>query len=226
MSTQQLVGGVSTYSTRFLTSGRFSITASYNGDSQYNPNTSNTVIQVVNGTGGGGQGNSSPVNVQNITITSTKNPSTFGDSITFESIVTGDVGTPTGVVTFYDDVSSLGVSGLDTNGKATLTKSNLTVGSHNITAKYSGDTLYNSTTSSVLVQIVNNVVVPLPPPAVSFSTQSTVPVSQSNIGDNLLSSIIQNIGADLTNTANNFTNLISDLTGLSKDQIQNSINAQ
>ena len=71
-------------------------------------------------------------------------------------MVSGDQGTPTGSVTFLDGDNSLGTVTLDVNGNATLTTSALTVGSHTITAQYSGDATYDDSSAS-LTQTVNPV---------------------------------------------------------------------
>jgi hypothetical protein len=93
------------------------------------------------GTGGGGLLTSS-VNLQ-----SSANPSTFGQSVTFNATVTAATGTPAGAVSFYDGPDSLGTSAL-TNGHASLTTAALSPGAHNIIAFYGGDaTDANSFTS-------------------------------------------------------------------------------
>ena len=62
------------------------------------------------------------------------------NAVTLTAMVSSSVGTPTGTVTFFDGSSAtpLGAGSL-MNGVATLTVSSLTVGSHSITAVYSGD---------------------------------------------------------------------------------------
>jgi len=50
----------------------------------------------------------------------------------------------------------LGTGTLDGNGRATFTTSNLAVGSHSITAVYSGSPSFNGSTSQALVQTVNS----------------------------------------------------------------------
>ena len=63
---------------------------------------------------------------------------------------------PTGAVTFFDGNSSLGTVSLDKFGFATVSISSLPVGNHSITAQYSGDKNYFSSTSSTLNQAVKN----------------------------------------------------------------------
>ena len=59
-------------------------------------------------------------------------------AVTFVATVAA-AGTPSGTVTFLDDGTTLATVALDGSGTATLTTSALAVGSHSITATYSGD---------------------------------------------------------------------------------------
>ena len=86
---------------------------------------------------------------------SSQNPSTIGQSVTFTATVTGNGGTPTGTVTFSVD-GGAGTPATLSGGQATFTTSALTIGAHNITATYGGDTNFaGSTTAAPLVQNVN-----------------------------------------------------------------------
>jgi hypothetical protein len=75
-------------------------------------------------------------------LTSSLNPSDFGQSVTFTATVTTGTGTlsTSSTVTFYDGATQLGAPvDVNSSGMATYTASSLTVGSHPITATYSGD---------------------------------------------------------------------------------------
>jgi len=91
------------------------------------------------------------------TVTSSLNPSVFGQSVTFTATVTSGSGVPIGTVQFKVDGSALGGPvTLDGSGVATLSTSSLAVGSHVITAEYSGDANYNASTGTLLSsQVVN-----------------------------------------------------------------------
>jgi hypothetical protein len=117
----------------YLAAGSHSITAVYGGDTEFITVTSSTLTYTV--TSG-----SAPVTT---TFTSSKNPSIYGDAVTFSVTVAGAGATPTGTVTVVDTSTSttLGTITL-TGGSGTLTLSSLTAGTHNITATYSGDTNY------------------------------------------------------------------------------------
>ena len=90
------------------------------------------------------------------TVTSSVNPSVFGQSVTFTATVSSGGGTPTGMVTFKEGASTLAVSPL-ISGVATFTAPSSvinTVATHTITASYSGDINFTSSSGSVL-QTVN-----------------------------------------------------------------------
>jgi len=88
-------------------------------------------------------------------LTSTPNPSTFSQPVMFTAKITGQGGIPTGTVTFYDGKNSIG-SGKLSGGSASISVSTLIVGSHNITAVYSGDGNFVGSTSNLVVQKVRS----------------------------------------------------------------------
>ena len=81
---------------------------------------------------------------------------TYGQSITYTSTVSGSKGTATGTVTFYDGNFALGPAvTLDATGKASLATTTTPAGTRAITAVYSGDSKYTSITSAPITQTVN-----------------------------------------------------------------------
>ena len=97
-------------------------------------------------------------------LTSSANPSTSGDPVTFTASTSAlDPGlpTPTGTVQFLVDGSNSGSPvTLDSSGEATSAPiSNLSTGSHSISATYSGDSVFATTKSAPLTQSVD---VPVP----------------------------------------------------------------
>jgi len=89
-------------------------------------------------------------------VTSSTNPSTAGQPVTFTATVTAaNASTPTGSVEFFDNGASLGTVALDSAGHATLTSSALGSGNHSITAVYSGASRFSSSTSAALTQTIN-----------------------------------------------------------------------
>jgi hypothetical protein len=93
------------------------------------------------------------------TITSSQNPSTFGQLVKFTAFVTPH--NATGKVQFNDTSTSppttLGIGTLGITGNSTFSTSSLSVGSHNIVASYLGDAHNNPSTSGMLIQTVNRV---------------------------------------------------------------------
>jgi hypothetical protein len=91
--------------------------------------------------------------VSSISLTSSPNPSNFGDAVSLTATFT--TGAPTGTVTFKDGTTTLGAVTLS-NGAATLKTSSLTVGSHSITVVYGGDSNFSPSTSPPVTQTVND----------------------------------------------------------------------
>ncbi|MGH9502144.1 MAG: Ig-like domain repeat protein [Terriglobales bacterium] len=91
------------------------------------------------------------------TLTSSLNPSTFGQTITLTATVAQVTGPtkPTGSVTFKDGATTLGTGALNGSGVATLAISTLTAGSHSLTASYAGTVLFGTSTSNTVSQAVN-----------------------------------------------------------------------
>ena len=93
----------------------------------------------------------------NIILVSIPNPSDFGQTVDFgvAVIATKLNGIPTGTVTYKDGNNVLGTTYLDGLGLTSFKISTLSVGSHNITAVYGGDTHFLGSTSNVVVQKVH-----------------------------------------------------------------------
>jgi len=92
----------------------------------------------------------------NVTLSSSANPSTRGEAVTFNVTLTPSVegaGVPTGSVTFLSGSKKATV--IVANGVAALTTSKLAVGSYPIAAHYSGDSNFNPNTSNSITQVVN-----------------------------------------------------------------------
>jgi hypothetical protein len=89
-------------------------------------------------------------------LTSNSNPVLVQNAITLTATVSSTVSTPTGTVTFLDGTTPLGTGAVNPSGIATLPVSTLAVGSHSITAVYSGDTNFIAATSSALTQLVQD----------------------------------------------------------------------
>jgi uncharacterized repeat protein (TIGR03803 family) len=91
--------------------------------------------------------------VAGITLTSSVNPSFFGQPLLLSVDVSGQSETPTGVVTFKQGTTILGTASLS-GGKATLTITPARSGTVGFSAQYAGD-LYNLAATAPLKQVVN-----------------------------------------------------------------------
>ncbi|HEY6248317.1 MAG TPA: Ig-like domain-containing protein [Candidatus Angelobacter sp.] len=138
--------GHATFATSSLAVGSRSITATYNGDSNFNTSTSSTLTQTVN------------KDATTSSVTSSLNPSNHGQSVTFTATVVANApgkAVPTGSVTFKDGTRNLSTKTLNSSGKATFSTTGLSRGSHSITVVYGGSSSFVGSTSSVLTQTVN-----------------------------------------------------------------------
>jgi uncharacterized repeat protein (TIGR03803 family) len=141
LGTDTLSSGEATFETSALPVGTHSITAVYEGSTDFAGSTSSALTQTVK------QATTSTA------LASSLNPSTFRAAVTFTASVTSAGGTPTGMVTFKNGSSALGARMLS-SGKATFRTSALSVGTHSITAVYGGSTDFARGTSAVLSQVV------------------------------------------------------------------------
>lgn len=138
-----------TFTTSTLAIGQHSITAVYQGDTNFNGSTSPVLAQQIT-TIGTSTALSVPVNAIS-----------FGDSLTLTAVVhfPSSVGTPTGSVTFFDGATNIGSASLATvNGQqqASITTSSLPIGNRTLTAAYSGDTNFTASTSPAVIELVGN----------------------------------------------------------------------
>jgi hypothetical protein len=174
-----VVGGVdeAQFATSTLTAGPHTVAAAYSGDAFVDPSNGSLPMQTVNSA-------SSPSSPATTTaVSSSSNPSTVGQQVTFTAVVTGAgaAGKPTGTVTFTIDghaqtAESLAVvGGVD---EAQFATSTLTVGQHSVLAAYSGDSTFPaSAVASPLSQVVN---------AIATATTLTSSENASNVGDQVV----------------------------------------
>jgi len=121
-------------------------------------------------------------------------PALYGQMITFTATVTNasSSGTPTGTVTFYDGTVAFGTSSLNASGQTAYSTFVLPggVGVQSITAVYSGDPNFSTSTSGAILQtILAAPVVSLDPDAITFhsedvnTTSAPMPVVLTNQGN-------------------------------------------
>ncbi|HWW23083.1 MAG TPA: Ig-like domain repeat protein [Edaphobacter sp.] len=115
-----------------------------------------------------------------VALTSSPNPSTYGNAVTFTA--TTAAADATGTVTFTDETTSstLGIATIS-GGVSTPTTSALAVGTHAIVATYGGDSKYSAATSSVLNQVVNKAVLTVTATSITRSYGTANPAFASNI---------------------------------------------
>jgi hypothetical protein len=142
LGTGTLSSGVATFSTSTLSIGLHSITAVYSGATNVLASTSPVLTQNV-------------LAKTSTSLAASANPTVFGQPVTFTATVTSPTsGTISGKVMFNDGASTIG-SGTISSGKASFTTSALLIGGHSITATYTGNMMYTTSTSSTLSHTVN-----------------------------------------------------------------------
>jgi uncharacterized repeat protein (TIGR03803 family) len=119
-----------------LNADPYPLTAVYQGDANYLGSTSSVLNQRVLPT------------TTAATITSSLNPSGFGQAVTFTAKIISPAVIPTGSVTFNAGTTVLGTAQLS-GGKATFTTSALAAGSTMVTATYYGDSNIAKSSASV-----------------------------------------------------------------------------
>ncbi|MGA7157738.1 MAG: Ig-like domain repeat protein [Acidobacteriaceae bacterium] len=152
--------------------GQQLVDAAYSGDSDYTGSISGTIAL---------SGLTSAV------LSSSLNPSSLGQSVTFTAQITSLTGTPTGSITFTDGSTTLATVTLNSTGAASMTDSALTVGTHTITATYvpTGSFLASSATLSQQVNpdVAVDVLTANPNPAlVGSAVALTATVTATPVG--------------------------------------------
>ena len=139
--------GQATCQVTYTSVGSHSITAAYSGDTNFKAGTSPTLTQQVNQA------------ATATSVSSSVNPSVVGQQVTYTATVAPvapGAGSPAGTVTFTDGSTTVcGAVPLTVSDQATCQVSYTSVGSHSITAAYSGDTNFKAGTSPTLTQQVN-----------------------------------------------------------------------
>jgi len=119
--------GTASFSTSSLNSGSHTMTAVYASDSLYAASSGGGTQVVQNG------------GATTTSVSSTPNPSAFGQVVTFTAVLTSGAGVPAGTVTFLEGANVL-ASGVNVvaTGRASFVTSALAVGTHVITANFTG----------------------------------------------------------------------------------------
>ncbi len=180
LGTASLTNGAATFTITSLAAGTHSITASYAGDSADGASTSNAVSVQVNG-----------AQLPSTAITMAASPASAvsGQAITLTASVTP--ASATGTISFEDGTTTIGSATL-ASGKGTLSLSTLSVGTHSLTAAYSGDSADSpSSSNTVTVTITAPAGSPSPDYGLTLSS-STLLTSQGTSGSLTVSVAPQN----------------------------------
>jgi hypothetical protein len=148
--TLSVVGGKdeARFTTSTLAAGQHSVSASYSGDTNVSGSSGSLATQTVNA-----------LPATTTTLSSSLNPSTVGQPVTFTAVVTapGFQGTPTGTVTFTIDghaQTPVTLSVIGGKDEAQFTTSTLSAGSHTVSASFSGDAKVSASSGSLPAQTV------------------------------------------------------------------------
>ena len=153
LSTSAVSGGIATFTTTSLGVGVHSLTATYNGDSNFTSSTSSPQSVTVSKTN------------TTTAVTATPNPAVSGQTVTLTATVSPS--TATGSILFKDGATTLATVAIS-GGTASHTLNSLSVGNHTITAEYSGDAAYNSSSGNTSLSIIK------------IDTSTTLVVSNAN----------------------------------------------
>jgi hypothetical protein len=128
-----------------LSVGNHNIVASYAGNSACQTSASTALLQVVN------------LASATLSLNSDANPSSYNQAVKFIVALTPQTArTATGTVTFLDGVNTLGTAAvIGSFATIKVSVSALAVGTHLITAAYSGDSNFVAASSGVFFQVVN-----------------------------------------------------------------------
>ena len=131
-----------------LAAGTYLVSARYSGDGVYAAGSSGTVSLVVSGA-------PSTLTIAPVSLVVAPNPVTAGQAVTYTASVAATAGAvPTGTMVFYAGGTVVGRAALNSAGVAMVTNSSLAAGTYAVTASYSGDSLYGSTSSNGVSLVV------------------------------------------------------------------------
>jgi hypothetical protein len=135
--------GVATFVTSSLWPGSHTLSAAFSGNVIFAASTSSALafieLQAATST----------------TLSASPNPATVGQSATLTATISpAPTGNPDGSVGFYNGTTLLGTAPVKSAGIATFVISSLSLGSHTLSAAYSGNAIFLASTSSALALTV------------------------------------------------------------------------
>jgi hypothetical protein len=144
LGSSTLTGGSVSFTTAGLDAGVHTIQATYDGDGSF-----------LAGTGSASHTVNDAAATPSITIASSRNPSSVGQSVRLTATPGMSAGPVGGSVQFYDGEALLGTSNI-VSGSATFTTTAFAAGSHAITVRYLGSASAPPVMSGVFVQAVGS----------------------------------------------------------------------
>jgi hypothetical protein len=138
-----LSGGKASLATSALSGGTHSIAAIYGGSSNFAASTSSALTQFVNRAASA------------TALTSSANPSSYKQAVTFTAKVTSSAGIPAGTIAFKNGAATMGMATLNGSGVASFSTSTLPVGAYSITAVYLGSANFKTSASPAISQSVD-----------------------------------------------------------------------
>jgi hypothetical protein len=139
-----LSGGTATLQIATLTVGGHSLTASYSGDNSFAGSTSPARAHIVN------------EGATTVALVVSPAPARPRQTVSLSATVSVKApakGNPTGNVVFRNGTTVLGTQALSSGRRATITTTALTIGSHAITATYSGDNTFTGATGNATATV-------------------------------------------------------------------------
>jgi hypothetical protein len=138
--------GVATLTITTLAVGTYTLTAQYSGNAIFLSSNSAAVSVTVSGQDG----------MTTTNLTASPNPVIAGQTLTLTAAVEGTGSTvPGGTVNFMNGSVLLGTATLNSSGVATLTTASLAAETYSLSAQYSGDANFLSSTSTAVSVTVN-----------------------------------------------------------------------
>jgi hypothetical protein len=138
LGTVALTGNTASFTRATLAAQSHAITATYSGDAHFAASNSPILTQTITKA------------ATSIVLTSSPYTSRFGQPVAlYATVKPATSGTPTGAVTFKDGTAIIETHTLSL-GKAQVTTRKLTVGTHSLTAVYTGSANFTGSTSAVL----------------------------------------------------------------------------
>jgi len=160
-----LIGNVASFTLPNAGMGMHAIDAHFAGDAAFLPSSSSMQLQIT------GLGTSLALSVPATAV--------HGSPVTMTATISSPSGAPTGMITFHEGSLSIGSATMNAMGVATITVSNLSVGSHSLTASFAGSGNFSSSSSPTAITDVSGAAdfaVAATPAGVTVSPGQSAPV--------------------------------------------------